>query len=211
MTAFAVRILAPLLLESDDFRRPILRHDFRGDGGAGQQRRADFGACHQDLGESNRSARLAGKAFDLEHVAGRDPILLAAGADDREHGVTLTAKHENRRNRRVSRKRLGNIATDFSQSTLGWALASKRRGVYAQIMSALLDRLYHLHWVTQDVARCAQPYLGFYRGFLRPHGFKSLINLRGENADFAWWRTEKRVAQELGIAHFDVKLSSRNL
>src|SRR5882672_5391220 len=78
-------------------------------------------------------------------------------------------------------------------------------------MSALLDRLYHLHWVTQDVARCAQPYLGFYRGFLSPHGFKSLVNLRGENADFAWWRTEKRTAQELGIAHFDVKLSSRNL
>src|SRR5258706_9740960 len=78
-------------------------------------------------------------------------------------------------------------------------------------MSALLDRLYHLHWVTGEVARCAQPYLGFYRGFLRPHGFKSLINLRGENAQFAWWRTEKRVAEELGIAHFDVKLSSRNL
>jgi hypothetical protein len=78
-------------------------------------------------------------------------------------------------------------------------------------MSALLDRLYHLHWVTGEVARCAQPYLGFYGGFLRPHGFRSLINLRGENAEFAWWRTEKRVAQELGIAHFDVKLSSRNL
>jgi protein tyrosine phosphatase (PTP) superfamily phosphohydrolase (DUF442 family) len=78
-------------------------------------------------------------------------------------------------------------------------------------MSALLDRLYHLHWVTHEVARCAQPYLGFYRGFLRPHGFKSLINLRGENAELAWWQTEKRVAQQLGIAHFDVKLSSRNL
>jgi protein tyrosine/serine phosphatase len=78
-------------------------------------------------------------------------------------------------------------------------------------MSALLDRLYHLHWVTGEVARCAQPYLGFYHGFLRPHGFKSLINLRGENPEFAWWRTEKRVAQELGITHFDVKLSSRNL
>src|SRR5258706_10284980 len=91
------------------------------------------------------------------------------------------------------------------------ALASTKRGVYAAFMSALLDRLYHLHWVTRGVARCAQPYLGFYGDFLRPHGFKSLINLRGENAEFAWWRNEKRVAQELGIAHFDVRLSSRNL
>ncbi len=109
------------------------------------------------------------------------------------------------------RGKAGNIATDFSQSTLAAGLASSSRGVYAQIMSALLDRLYHLHWVTQDVARCAQPYLGFYRGFLRPHGFRSLINLRGENPNFRWWRTEKRVAQELGIVHFDVKMSSRNL
>jgi hypothetical protein len=74
-----------------------------------------------------------------------------------------------------------------------------------------MDRLYHLHWVTPGVARCAQPYLGFYAAFLKPHGFKSLINLRGENAAFRWWRIEKRTAAALGIAHFDVKLSSRNI
>ena len=78
-------------------------------------------------------------------------------------------------------------------------------------MSFLLDRLYHLHWVTPEVARSAQPYLGFYAGFLAPHRFKSLINLRGENAEFRWWATEKQVASALGIRHFDVKLSSRNL
>jgi protein tyrosine/serine phosphatase len=78
-------------------------------------------------------------------------------------------------------------------------------------MSRILDRLYHLHWVTPDVARSAQPYLGFYSSYLAPHGFKSLVNLRGENTDFRWWQTEKRVAAALGIVHFDVKLSSRNL
>src|SRR5436853_3162623 len=113
MTALAVRILAALLLESDDFRRPILRHDFGRHGGAREQRRADFGPRQQDLREGDRCPRLAGETVDLQHVAGRDPILLAAGADDREHGTTLTAKHEYRRNRWVSRK-AGNIATDFS-------------------------------------------------------------------------------------------------
>jgi protein tyrosine/serine phosphatase len=78
-------------------------------------------------------------------------------------------------------------------------------------MPAILDRLYHLHWVTPELARSAQPYLGFYAAFLRPHGFKSMINLRGENAGARWWRTEKRTAGRLGIAHFDVRLSSRNL
>ncbi len=78
-------------------------------------------------------------------------------------------------------------------------------------MSVVLDRLYHLHWVTPEAARSAQPYLGFYRQFLRAHGFKSLVNLRGRNADYGWWRSEKRAADALGIRHFDVRLSSRNI
>lgn len=78
-------------------------------------------------------------------------------------------------------------------------------------MSVVLDRLYHFHWVTPEAARSAQPYLGFYRAFLRAHGFKSLVNLRGENAGYAWWRSEKRAADRLGIRHFDVRLSSRNI
>jgi hypothetical protein len=78
-------------------------------------------------------------------------------------------------------------------------------------MGVILDRLYHFHQVTPEVARSAQPYLGFYAAFLKPHGLKSLINLRGENRDFGWWRSEKAAAATLGIAHFDVKLSSRNL
>ena len=78
-------------------------------------------------------------------------------------------------------------------------------------MAAILDRLYHLHWVTPELARSAQPYLGFYGPFLRPHRFQALINLRGENTGSGWWHAEKRAAEKLGIAHFDVKLSSRNL
>jgi hypothetical protein len=100
--------------------------------------------------------------------------------------------------------------TDRYQSTR-WRLASLAASVYAARMAAVLDRLYHLHWVTPELARSAQPYLGFYISFLRPHDFKSLINLRGENASSGWWHSERRAAQKLGIAHFDVKLSSRNL
>ncbi len=78
-------------------------------------------------------------------------------------------------------------------------------------MSVALDRLYNLHWVTPELARSAQPYLGFYAAFLRPHGFRTLINLRGENAGFSWWQTEKATSAALQITHFDVRLSSRNL
>ena len=78
-------------------------------------------------------------------------------------------------------------------------------------MSALLDRLYNLHWVADGVARSAQPYLGFYAAFLKSHGFRSLINLRGHNPRFAWWHRERAMCERLGIRHFDVKLSSRKL
>lgn len=75
----------------------------------------------------------------------------------------------------------------------------------------LFDRLYNLHRVTDGVARSAQPYLGFYRSFLAGHGFRSLINLRGENPRFSWWHREGRICQRLGIKRFDVKLNSRHL
>ena len=76
-------------------------------------------------------------------------------------------------------------------------------------MAALLDRLYNLHWVTPEVARSAQPYLGFYGPFVGAHGIRSIINLRGENPTRLWWRQERRTADRLDIRHFDVRLSSR--
>jgi protein tyrosine/serine phosphatase len=78
-------------------------------------------------------------------------------------------------------------------------------------MSLLLNRLYHLHWVCPEAARSAQPYLGFYGAFLKSNGFRTVVNLRGENARYRWWRNEKKVTSALGVAHFDVRLSSRNI
>lgn len=76
-------------------------------------------------------------------------------------------------------------------------------------MAALLDRLYNLHWVTPDVARSAQPYLGFYKTFLRANGVRGIVNLRGENPTRLWWRQEKRAADALDIRYFNIRLSSR--
>ena len=76
-------------------------------------------------------------------------------------------------------------------------------------MAVLLDRLYNLHWVTPDVARSAQPYIGFYGSFLRAHGFRAIINLRGENPTRRWWQEEARAAKGLNLEHFNVRLSSR--
>ena len=91
------------------------------------------------------------------------------------------------------------------------AATPKTPSLRQSVMPAILDRLYNLHWITPDVARSAQPYLGFYRMFLRSHSFRSLINLRGANPGHRWWRREKQMSERLGVAHFDVRLSSRRI
>lgn len=76
-------------------------------------------------------------------------------------------------------------------------------------MSALLDRLYNMHWVTPELARSAQPYLGFQGHFLQSHGIRSVINLRGPNPLHRWYPLERSLSKSMGISHFDVRLSSR--
>jgi hypothetical protein len=72
--------------------------------------------------------------------------------------------------------------------------------------------LYNFHWVVPgEAARSAQAYAGFLAPFLRAHGIASIVNLRGEHPDYAWWRYEKRVTDRLAILHLNPMLNSRRL
>jgi hypothetical protein len=79
------------------------------------------------------------------------------------------------------------------------------------VFHRVLDRLYNCYFVAPGVFRSAQPYLGFYRAFLRGHGIKGLINLRGPNHRFGWWRRESAMTEKMGIMRRDVGLSSKRL
>jgi hypothetical protein len=79
-------------------------------------------------------------------------------------------------------------------------------------MRPLRDILYNFHWIVPgEAARSAQAYAGFLGPFLKSHGIATLINLRGANPHWAWWRYETRVCCQVGVAHRDVKLNSRRL
>jgi hypothetical protein len=79
-------------------------------------------------------------------------------------------------------------------------------------MRSLGDVLYNFHWVVPgEAARSAQAYAGGLGPFLTRHGIRSLINLRGRNPEFGWWRYEARETEALGISHIDVMLDSRHL
>jgi len=74
------------------------------------------------------------------------------------------------------------------------------------------DVLYNFHWIVPgEAARSAQAWGGFLGPFLKRHGIRTLINLRGPNPNYGWWRSEKRVTEALGIAHVDITMDSRHL
>lgn len=75
-----------------------------------------------------------------------------------------------------------------------------------------LDILYNFHWVVPgDAARSAQAHFGFLGSFLERHQIRTLINLRGENPRYGWWRRETQICAAHGIAHIDAMLDSRKL
>jgi hypothetical protein len=79
-------------------------------------------------------------------------------------------------------------------------------------MRDLRDVLYNFHWIVPgEAARAAQAYAGFLGPFLARHRIRALINLRGHNPRYGWWRYERRVSGERNVMHIDVTLDSRNL
>jgi hypothetical protein len=88
MAAFAPRVLAPALLERDDFGTAALFENLGRHHGTGDARLTEghvVAAHDQDFAELDDFAWLAGDLIDLEHVIGGRPILLAAGFEDCEH------------------------------------------------------------------------------------------------------------------------------
>lgn len=76
----------------------------------------------------------------------------------------------------------------------------------------LLDLPYNFHWIEPgQAARSAQAYAGLLSPFLRAHGIKAVINLRGSNPARLWWKYETRVCRKAGVVHRDARLNSRQI
>jgi hypothetical protein len=74
------------------------------------------------------------------------------------------------------------------------------------------DVLYNFHWVVPgEAARAAQAWAGMLAPFLRGRHIAAMINLRGPNPDYSWWREERRACEAVGARHLDVTLDSRHL
>lgn len=79
-------------------------------------------------------------------------------------------------------------------------------------MSKLLNVIYNFHWIVPgEAARSAQAVFGGLSALLESQNIRSLINLRGHNPDYGWWRYETRICEKAGVRHFDAMLDSRKL
>jgi protein tyrosine/serine phosphatase len=79
-------------------------------------------------------------------------------------------------------------------------------------MRSIGDILYNFHWVVPgEAARAMQAWAGGLRSFLETRGIRSLVNLRGRNADLGWWKNETLTAEAAGIVHLDAMLDSRKI
>jgi protein tyrosine/serine phosphatase len=68
----------------------------------------------------------------------------------------------------------------------------------------------NLHTVEEGrVYRSAQLDRAGFERVIAEHHIKSILNLRGPNADQAWYQDEIAVTSELGVAHYDFALSAR--
>jgi protein tyrosine phosphatase (PTP) superfamily phosphohydrolase (DUF442 family) len=62
--------------------------------------------------------------------------------------------------------------------------------------------------IPEKCYRSAQPSAHFLEEVQRTHGIRSILNLRDENLDQAWYQEEKAAAERLGIKFVNVGLSS---
>lgn len=62
--------------------------------------------------------------------------------------------------------------------------------------------------IAGELYRSAQPSPAQLVRYVRHHGIRTVINLRGENADAPWYEAELETARSLGIHHVDFRMSA---
>lgn len=72
-------------------------------------------------------------------------------------------------------------------------------------------RASNLYWIDRRLARSAQLYGAHVGLILEAHGFRSVLNLRGENPKAKWYRQEAAACAAAGIDYLDVPINSRRL
>ncbi|SOC38940.1 tyrosine phosphatase family protein [Rhizobium subbaraonis] len=98
----------------------------------------------------------------------------------------------------MARRYLFGIACTYLLAGVGF-------GAYA----AYLQVVGNFHTVIEgEFYRSAQPSATQLAAYVRTHGIKTVINLRGEDARAVWYENELATARRLGVQHIDYRMSA---
>ncbi|WP_182713185.1 tyrosine-protein phosphatase [Brevundimonas aurantiaca] len=68
----------------------------------------------------------------------------------------------------------------------------------------------NFHTVAEgEVYRSAQPSPAALERYVREHGIRTVINLRGENPSDGWYQDEVATSRRLGLRHIDFRMSAK--
>lgn len=62
--------------------------------------------------------------------------------------------------------------------------------------------------IAGELYRSAQPTPAQMEAYVRDHGIKTIVNLRGQNLKSAWYSEEINTAERLGLQHIDFRMSA---
>jgi protein tyrosine phosphatase (PTP) superfamily phosphohydrolase (DUF442 family) len=90
-------------------------------------------------------------------------------------------------------------------------LARVRAWLHAMLVEHNFTNLvrFNFHRVSDDTFRSSQPTMWQLRRMVKKHGIKTILNLKGANADSAYWAFEREQCEKLGIRLVDIDIYSR--
>ncbi|MBB5745200.1 dual specificity protein phosphatase family protein [Brevundimonas variabilis] len=89
-----------------------------------------------------------------------------------------------------------------------WTLAAV--GLFVVVFISFTMANGNFHTVARGEAfRSAQPSPAKLERYVRDHGIRTVINLRGANPSDAWYQEEVAAADQLGLNHIDFRMSAR--
>jgi protein tyrosine/serine phosphatase len=70
---------------------------------------------------------------------------------------------------------------------------------------------FNFHRISEEAFRSSQPTMWQMRRMVKKYGIKTILNLKGANADSAYWHFEREQCARLGVKLVDISIASRNI
>ncbi len=70
---------------------------------------------------------------------------------------------------------------------------------------------FNFHRISDEAFRSSQPTMWQMRRMVKKYGIKTIVNLKGANADSAYWHFEREQCAKLGVKLVDISIASRNI